>query len=248
MESYKYLLTDISSHLEEYIFDMPDYSSIIDNEYDMQLLVWLFNQYIILLYRIIHDRHSDSKCYIPYNVSKPLLIISKKLKIFPWISMYYICYNTLYPRNIFFNPDIKDDEIAFIENSKKIYSIFNTSISRLKDDDGSNFQELYDLILGDLVHIGSIITKNTIMKTPKTHVVFIGDNSNQAILFKNTSEPYDVLCFYESLIGICNDDFSKHINTPTHIRVLIIFFKNVFFEFDNDKYISIIKSIRSKFK
>jgi hypothetical protein len=167
--------------------------------------------------------------------------------VFPWISMYYLCFDAN-PR-LLFHPEKKHQETMYISNSKKIYSIFNSTVTRLRDDDGLNHLELYESVFNDLVMIESIITKNTIMKTPATQVVFIGDTTNQSILFKNTSEPYDVLCFYESLVGLYSDDYFKLINTPPHIRSVISFFRNAFSSCkDIDAYIELTKSIRNRLK
>ena len=90
MDNYKHLdLEYITGNIEEYVFEIPDYTCKISAEYKTWIFEWLFSQYIAIVYRLVQSRFDDDRYYIPSNLSNPLMMLCKKLKVFPWISMYY---------------------------------------------------------------------------------------------------------------------------------------------------------------
>jgi indoleamine 2,3-dioxygenase len=89
----------IPNEIEKAVSVVPDYSNIITEEDDVFVLQALFRAYTFitsgytleLAYQefIKNGNYGVARQLLPQNISKPLVLVSKKLDVYPWLDYHY---------------------------------------------------------------------------------------------------------------------------------------------------------------
>jgi hypothetical protein len=210
------IINDIS-RIDEYIFDMPDYTKQISREYNETILGWLFNSYLGIMHRLLETNN-----VIPTNISKPLSLLSNYLGVFPWISPYYLSrYCPGY--SILFNPAKAEKEKEYLEYIKKMYAIYQQTLDALHT---LPLDQASDAVLQHLVAMNRIHPVESVIQTPTRRVFMMNVDT---LFLKHTTSPIDLVMFYESLVGIPQVKSRKDIkvNMPQNMLTAMTFFKGI---------------------
>ena len=220
MDAYEYCnplyINDISN-IDEYIFDMPDYTSQISKEYDETILVRLFNSYLGIMHRLLKTNN-----IIPVNVSKPLSLISNYLGVFPWISPYYLSRKSS-THDVKFDPEHPDKEKEYLRYIKKMYAIYQQTLDALHK---LPLDKASEAILQHLIAMDYIVPVESCIKTPSHRVIMMNVDT---LYFTHTTAPIDIVMFYESLLGIPppSQEHPRKANMPQHMMITMAFFKGI---------------------
>ena len=89
----------IPDEIEIAVLTIPDYSQLIEEEHDVFVLQALFRAYTFitsgytleLSYQefIKNGNYGVARRFLPENIAKPLVLVSKKLDVYPWLDYHY---------------------------------------------------------------------------------------------------------------------------------------------------------------
>jgi indoleamine 2,3-dioxygenase len=89
----------IPDEIEKAVLIIPDYSELIEEEHDVFILQALFRAYTFitsgytleLSYQefIKNGNYGVARRLLPQNIAKPLVLVSKKLDVYPWLDYHY---------------------------------------------------------------------------------------------------------------------------------------------------------------
>jgi indoleamine 2,3-dioxygenase len=89
----------IPDEIEKEVLIIPDYSELIEKEHDVFVLQALFRAYTFitsgytleLSYQefIKNGNYGVARRLLPENIAKPLVLVSKKLDVYPWLDYHY---------------------------------------------------------------------------------------------------------------------------------------------------------------
>ena len=99
----QYLINDlpnvlnIPNEIEKRVLEIPDYSDLVKLEQDVFIIQALFRTYTFvtsaytleLSYQDKSNKYGKARKILPANIAKPLVIVSDKLNINPWLNYYY---------------------------------------------------------------------------------------------------------------------------------------------------------------
>lgn len=106
---------NIPNQIEEHVLEIPDYSDLVRFEQDVFIIQALFRAYTFvtsaytleLSYQelIKSNKFGKARKILPSNIAKPLVIVSDKLHLNPWLNYYYSSFIGNYIKN----PDINNN-------------------------------------------------------------------------------------------------------------------------------------------
>ena len=89
----------IPNEIETAVLTIPDYSQLIEKEHDVFVLQALFRAYTFitsgftleLSYQefVKNENYGIARRLLPENIAKPLVLVSKKLDVYPWLDYHY---------------------------------------------------------------------------------------------------------------------------------------------------------------
>lgn len=87
------------NQIEKEVYLIPDYSAQIKNENDIFILQALYRAYTFLAsaftlelsyqHFVINGEYGKARRIIPEHISTPLVLVSNKLKVYPWLDYHY---------------------------------------------------------------------------------------------------------------------------------------------------------------